>query len=139
METQNEGSQDPFEGTSAQTELKRAYLLVEFEEWEHALAACDRAAERAPDHPMPMALKGSILAAAGEFKDAIKTLRRTSRAHSDHALTQLFLAEALFLDGKIPAGKRALDSARGTSDFDEHREMADLLSQTFVDTVGQNQ
>lgn len=137
MTAQPDQEPDPFEGTSAKTELQRAYLLLEYEEWDHALAACERAAERAPAHPMPDALKGSILAARGDFTDAIRTLRRASRAHPDHALTQIFLAESLLLDGKLPAGRKALQAARECPDFEEYREMANLLSSALLESIGE--
>ena len=123
---------NPFDGTSAQTELKRAYMLIEYEAWDEAIDACDRAIDRADGDPLPLALKGSILSACGEFASAMKVLRPLTRDHSDFVLGHLFLVETLFLSGKIPQGKKALSRAKELDGASNHQEFIELLETCFV-------
>lgn len=119
--------------TNAQTHLKQAYLHLDFGEWDEALEACELAAEGAGDHFLPETLKGAILSARGDFKEAIKLLRSVSKRHSDCALPQIYLAEALFLSGASPQGKRQLEQAFSRPDASEYQEMLTLLESAFID------
>jgi len=119
--------------TNAQTHLKLAYLHLDYGEWDEALTACELAAEEAEDHFLPNTLKGAILTARGEFKDAIKLLRNVARKHSDRALPQIYLAEALFLSGAKPQGQRQLEQASARHDAAEYHDMLTLLESAFID------
>ncbi len=119
--------------TTAQYQLKRAYLFLDLAEWDEALTACELAAEAAKDHYLPPTLKGAILSAQGNFKEAIKLLRSVSLKHREHALPQIYLAEALFLSGSIPQGIRQWEQARLKPDADQHEELLQLLRCAFIE------
>lgn len=114
-------------------ELKRAYLLLDYGEWDHALAACDRACELAPSHWLPDTLRGSILCAKGDVSDGLKALKRVSDRHPNRAYPRLQLAEALFLSGSLAQAKRHLAKAENADDIDEYSELLGLLRKAFID------
>lgn len=103
---EHDASQSP-----ARVELKRAYLHMNFAQYDEAIAACARAADQAPDHPLPVALKGSFEMAAGRVRDALGTLRRATKRHPGDALSHIYFAEACLLAGRERQGKRALERA----------------------------
>lgn len=116
----------------ASTHLKRAYLLLDFGEWDPALQACEQARQTAPNHWLPDTLKGAILAARGDLQDAVKVLKRVVERHPDHAYPRIQLAEVTFLLGARPSAERHLVRAQTASDFEEYRELFDSL-RTFID------
>lgn len=128
---------DPFHGTSAATELKRAYLLLDYEAFDEALEACARARDRAPGHPLPATLEGAIHGALGNFSTSIRILRRVTRAHPEFALAHVHLAESLLISGKVGPGRRALKEARECDDDAEHAEFIELLEACSENFVGQ--
>lgn len=119
--------------STAQHELKRAYLFLDLAEWDEALNACEQAAEADKDHYLPLTLKGAIMCAQGNFKEAIKVLRSVTLNHRERALPQIYLAEALFLSGSIPQGIRQLEQARLKPDADQHEELLQLLKRAFIE------
>lgn len=119
--------------TLAQHQLKCAYLFLDQEAWEDALQACELAKESAPEHFLPDTLKGAILTAKGDFKEAIKVLRVAAKRHPENALPQIYLAEALLLSGAKPQGLRQLEQAQSRQDAHIHTEVMGLLHEAFVD------
>jgi len=112
--------------------LRRAYLLTSWGTLDDALDARDRADDATgPDgHPMPGALRGSILVAAGRLELALRELRRVTRRWDDFALGHLYFAEACLLDGRTRQGRLALDRARSADDG-THADFIDALAPVF--------
>lgn len=112
--------------------LRRAYLLTSWGKLDDALDACDRADDATgPDgHPMPGALRGSILVAAGRLGPALRELRRVTRRWSDFALGHVYFAEACLLDGRTRQGRLALDRARSADDG-THADFIDALERVL--------
>lgn len=116
----------------ARDELRRAYLQVSFGKYPEAIAACERAAQLAPDHHLPATLKGSFEMAAGRVRDALGTLRGVTRRHDEEALPQIYFAEACFMAGRRRQGERALDKAEALLDSQELADLIDSLRQTWA-------
>lgn len=102
METREEHQQE------AQQELQRAHLLMSYGHFEKALDACDRAESLLGDDPLPGAIKGSVLLAAGKVKPAMVALNRHYNRHKESFLTGLYLAEACFLSRRSRRGWKIL-------------------------------
>ncbi|QDG53392.1 tetratricopeptide repeat protein [Persicimonas caeni] len=121
--------------SSARVELKRAFLHMSFAQYDEAIAACDRAAACAPEHSLPVALKGSFEMAAGRVRDALGTLRRATKRHPGDALSHIYFAEACFLAGRERQAERALSRAEKLAEA-----CADIgqqgVGQQDVDLVG---
>ncbi len=100
----------------AQQHLQRAYLLLDYGELDEALAACERAADVAPDHPMPHALAGSFLTSFGRPRDALKPLRRALRLAPDNPFALLTFAETNLALGRTAAANRALSKVAPNDD-----------------------
>lgn len=94
---------------SGQKELKRAFVLTSYGQFEEAIRACERAEEILGEDPLPGAIRGSILSASGRPKAAIRELMSVCRRHRDAILPALYLAEACFLAGRGRRGWKILD------------------------------
>jgi predicted Zn-dependent protease len=130
---------------SARVELKRAFLHMSFAQYDQAIAACERAAACAPEHPLPVALKGSFEMAAGRVRDALGTLRRATKRHPGDALSHIYFAEACFLAGRERQAERALSRAEklaeacadiGQQDVGQQDVGQQDVGQQDVDLVG---
>ena len=117
--------------TPARDELKRAYLHMGFCQYDEALAACERAADHAPKHHLPVALKGSFEMAAGRVRDALGTLRQATRRFPDEPLAQIYFAEACFVAGRRRQAQRALNRAEKMERADSFAEMIAQLRNTW--------
>jgi predicted Zn-dependent protease len=104
--------------TNAKTELKRAYLMIEWGRLDDALAACEDAAKAAPGHPLPYALAGSFLSAFGRHGDALKQLRKALRVAPDDPFANLCFAETSLMLGRTGPARRALDRLRNGDALD---------------------
>lgn len=121
----------------AQDDLKRAFLHMSFAQYDEAIAACERAADHAPEHPLPAALKGSFELAAGRVRKALGTLRRTTKQHPGDALSHIYFAEACFLAGRHRQGRRALARAEALIEA-EGRDVEHGVDLTeLISNVGQ--
>lgn len=127
---------DAFEKTpqdaTAREILKRAWIWMEFGHFEKAIAACERAADRADRPLVPETIKGAVLTASGRPEEAMRHLMGLHRRNSEAILTSLYLAEACFLAGRHRRARKTLD------EIDEQRladsrwsEFARQLSRTW--------
>ncbi len=94
---------------SPQALLKRAFLLTSFGLFDDAIQCCQQAAAL-DESPLSDTLHGAILTASGKPLEAIKHLLPIHRAHPDHLLTSLHLAEACFLAGRHRRGWKILNA-----------------------------
>ncbi len=117
----------------ANQELQRAYLLLDYGEWDRAMAACERAGVLAPDHWLPETLKGAILAAKGDLQLATRVLKRAADRHPNRAYPRLQLAESLLLSGSLIQGRRHLKKAGEAEDIGEFESLFALLNNVFID------
>lgn len=81
--------------------LKRGELYRLHEEWEAALADCDRAAALAPSLAAVELLRGRVLLSAGRSERAEAILQRVLNAHPDDPHALLLHAEALAQLGRF--------------------------------------
>ncbi|MEY4528652.1 MAG: hypothetical protein RL768_2371 [Nitrospirota bacterium] len=91
--------------------VKRGELYRLHEEWEAALADCDRAAALAPSLEAVDILRGRVLLSAGRAGTAEDVLRRVLNAHPNHPQALLLHAEALEQLGQFE--QAAVDAERG--------------------------
>lgn len=119
------------EETTAQTELKRAYMMITGGHLEEALEACDAALERAPDSPMPETMAGSFLASFGRHDEALKVLRKASRKDPNFALPHIYFAEASFFLGRKKVAERSLEKAKKLDEDGEFSGLIEHLDELF--------
>ena len=124
--------------TNAKTELRRAYLMIEWGRLDDALAACDRAKELLPSpHPMPDALAGSFLSAFGHHTDALKRFRRALRLDPDHIFSNIAFAETCLFLGRDRQARRALERVeRSEGPAEQWREEMLSLQREIGSTDG---
>lgn len=119
--------------TTAQTELRRAYLMIEWGRLADALEACSAASQREPDSPLPDTMAGSFLCAYGHHSEALKRLRKASRQAPDFALPHIYFAEASFLMGRPKVAQRSLARAKELDEEGEFDVLIDHLEALFAD------
>lgn len=118
---------------AAREDLRRAYLLVSFGDFDPAIEACRRADRRIEgDHHLPKTLEGNFQVARGDVREALGTLRTVTRAHPGAALPRIHFAEACLLAGRRRQGERALEKARELDDG-EHADMIAKLEAAWED------
>ena len=104
----------PSEGTieEVRRELKRAYLLVSWGNFDEAIEVCRGADQLAePAHHLPRTMIGNFLVAKGEVGEALKVLRQVTREFPEEALPQIHFSEACYLAGRKRQGDRAFSKA----------------------------
>lgn len=117
----------------ARDELRRAYLLVSFGNYDEAIEACHRADDLVDgSHHLPKTLEGNFLVSRGDVRAAIKTLRKVTKSFPDETLPQIHFAEACYFGGRKRQGDRALKKAKDLDDG-EYREMIDELEAAWED------
>jgi predicted Zn-dependent protease len=117
----------------AREELQRAYLLLDYGDIEQALAACGRAQQLAPTHPMPTLIEGTVRIAAGDLRGALALLKRATQRWPQEPLGHVYLAEANLLLGRRDAGQRALAQARTLDEDGQHAQLITALETLFGD------
>lgn len=123
----------PSEGTieEVRRELKRAYLLVSWGNFDEAIEVCRRADQLAePAHHLPRTMIGNFLVAKGEVGEALKVLRQVTREFPEEALPQIHFSEACYLAGRKRQGDRAFSKACDLDDG-EYAELLDELEASW--------
>jgi predicted Zn-dependent protease len=116
----------------ARRELRRAYLLVSFGDFDQALHICRDLTEKLPEHPLPAAMEGAFLTASGKPQSALKLLSRVIRRFPESALARLYFCEACLLSGRLPRGLKELEKLDpNLLDTPELKEFAASLKDTF--------
>lgn len=119
---------------AAQSELKRAYLLLGWGNYEEAIEICEEVdASLDGKHHLPETMRGSFLLAQGKVREALKVLRGVTKRFSDEALPQIYFAEACYLAGRQKQGDRALRKAKKLDGDGEHAELLENLEETWED------
>lgn len=116
---------------TAQSLLRRAFVLTSFAHYQEAIACCDEAEPLAEDPLFVRALKGSLFTASGRPLEAMRLLIPQHRAHPDHLPTALHLAEACFLAGRSRRAWKILDSLPAETASSAFGPLADSLRTTW--------
>ncbi|MEM1347057.1 MAG: hypothetical protein AAGI01_00775 [Myxococcota bacterium] len=122
---------DPEVRAQAGRELGRAMVLLEMEESEAALQACERAVGLAPQDATPAVVRALVWQAMGRGREALMELKRITRAWPESALGHIHFAEACFLGGRERAGWRAMDRARQVCETEDERALWGAMQEAW--------
>lgn len=128
---------EPSPQTTAQLELKRAYLMVEQGDLEQALERCALARQLAPQQPLPQILEANILSAKGAHKEALALLRQVTKRWPDEALGHIHFAEVCFMMGRTSQAQRSLEQARAKALKPDEVALLETLSSFWLNHLGE--